>query len=696
MPKNIFIDVSREVEQSEVFKHMLEDVERFIPDDYEETVYILQKPMLVSKEKEYYAFGVTLIVQGSKIFFIDCNPDGSYDEEFKYYCEDFIDDINALITAQYSQYFNILKRKREWESYFVKIDNGGIDEYTFFNLNNIDSRKIKFLSQLIMGSIQEFKDFDLNILKEEELPALDAVKNKIVLFDLNQTKFVYKEDETKKTLTLQGLAGSGKTELLLHKIRKIFVEETDARIGVTCFNKVLAESLSTRIIDFFNTMKVSEQITYRRLFVAHSWGSEGFPNSGLYSRICQEYGIEFQRFSYDRKNSEVWQDAINHLNTLEKITPIFDYLFIDESQDFDKEFIELCEIVTEKRVYVAGDILQNIFSDESMLSYETTDYVLNKVYRTDPRTLLFSHVLGFGLLERPVVRWLEDKDWKMAGYHLENIKDNQFLISRKRVNRFEGSLDLKKVKAVEIIKTVDFEENQEAVLSVIDSIINNNPSVKATDIAIIYTYYSQKNTRAKARRLGGKIMKRYLWEYVLVPEEKRIHDENEITITNINNVKGLEFPFVIVIDNQGLNKINSQNTDIEIRKRNALYMALTRSFLTSYLIISPDTYKEENFTENLIKASKEIEFEAKIIVEKPSERDRIDKGLLYGLNSKEVITQEDLILKCIKDLNIPDDKKYDVLDIVLKNNAIKRGTMDQEAIKRIVVLALELIESWNI
>lgn len=692
MANNIFIDVSREAEQSEIFKRLLDKIESVITDDYEDTVYIIQRPMLVSKEKEYYNFGVTLIIQRSKIYFIDCNPDGGCEKDFKYYCEDFVDDINALITAQYSQYFSILKRKREWEPYFVKTENNILDDFEFFNLNNIDSRKIKILSTVIMGSIQGFNGFDLKTLEEEELPALEAVKSKIVLFDLNQTKFVYKEDDTKKVLTLQGLAGSGKTELLLHKIRKIFVEESDARIGVTCFNKVLAESLSTRIIDFFNTMKVSEQITNRRLFIAHSWGSEGIPNSGLYSRICQNYGIAFQRFSYGRKNSEVWQDAINHLKTLETITPIFDYLFIDESQDFDKEFIELCEMITEKRVYVAGDILQNIFSDESMLSYETTDYVLNKVYRTDPRTLLFSHVLGFGLLERPAVRWLEDKDWEMAGYSLEKIEGHKFALSRRKVNRFEGSLDLNKIKAIEIIDNTDPERDKEVVLGIIESIISDNPSVKATDIAIIYTYYSQLNTRKSARRLGGVIREKYSWEYVLVPEEKRIRDENEITITNINNVKGLEFPFVIVIDNQGLNKINSENTDSEIRKRNALYMALTRSFLTSYLIISSERYNEDNFVEKLKKASEEIEFDAKIIVEKPEIEDRVDKSLLYGLNSKEIITQEDIILKCMEELNLSDDKKYDVLDIVSKNQAIKKGTMEQTVIRSIIERALEFLE----
>ena len=36
----------------------------------------------------------------------------------------------------------------------------------------------------------------------------------------------------------------------------------------------------------------------------------------------------------------------------------FTYMFIDESQDFDENFFELCELVTEKNIYVAGGKLK--------------------------------------------------------------------------------------------------------------------------------------------------------------------------------------------------------------------------------------------------------------------------------------------------------------------------------------------------
>lgn len=70
-------------------------------------------------------------------------------------------------------------------------------------------------------------------------------------------------------------------------------------IAFTCHNVILADSLKKRVPEFFNFMKVEEQIQWeKRLWVMRSWGSYGNPNSGVYSYICNHYNIPFSRFSY--------------------------------------------------------------------------------------------------------------------------------------------------------------------------------------------------------------------------------------------------------------------------------------------------------------------------------------------------------------------------------------------------------------
>ena len=685
----IYLDIDQHIQESEAWKKLHERLKKDIPDEYDQTIYVFQKPMLVSADKDYYNFGIFLIIQDTSILVINCGENEKNLELFYDYCDDIIDDINSLVSEKYPQYYKLLGRKRNWSNLFKSYNYDEIEKISFFDITTkSESRKIQILSSLIIGSINAFDNFDNSILNKEKLTVLEAIKNKITLFDRDQTKFIYKELDNKKTVRLQGLAGSGKTELLLHKIRKKFVDDSEARIAVTCYNKVLADSLYSRIIDFFNTMKVTEQISTKRLFIGQSWGSKEYPNSGLYSKICSEYGINFRRYSYGIDTSEIWKEAINYLET-HKYAPIFDYLFIDEGQDFDDEYIKLCEMVTAKKVYIAGDILQNIFSKNSMINAGETDYVLNKVYRTDPRTILFSHVLGFGLLEDMAVRWLTDSEWELSGYDVSiEANPHQYRLKRKFIERFEGSKDLKIKSSVEIIN-VD-EHTAEGIVSIIRKLRQDYSDLSPKDLAIIFTHYSEKTTKDFAINLGRKIRREFGWDNVLVPREKRVQIDDEVTITNINNVKGLEFSFVIIIDNQGLSPITTDNATIEIRNRNALYMALTRSFVTSYLVVS-----NNNISSDYIMNLKEITVKLKtdganLTITKP--KSIIEEKLLYGLDSKLIRTQEDIIYECIKETDIDSKLKPDVYDIVLKNPEIRRGITDKTVIKQKVESAIAFLK----
>ncbi len=47
--------------------------------------------------------------------------------------------------------------------------------------------------------------------------------------------------------------------------------------------------------------------------------------------------------------------------------------------------------------------------DSKIVSEVNPDFLLNKCYRTDPKTLMFSHAIGMGLFEKPYLRWLTDQ-----------------------------------------------------------------------------------------------------------------------------------------------------------------------------------------------------------------------------------------------------------------------------------------------
>lgn len=180
---------------------------------------------------------------------------------------------------------------------------------------------------------------------------------------------IYKADETWNIILLRYFnpIGAHKSGLMgenPNKIKELYIDDDKSTIAFTCHNVILADSLKKRVPEFFNFMKVEEQIQWeKRLWVMRSWGSYGNPNSGVYSYICNHYNIPFSRFSYGNTFDSICKRALDELNQMEDFEACFDYILIDESQDFSEGFFKLCEKVTRKCVYVAGDIFQDIFKD---------------------------------------------------------------------------------------------------------------------------------------------------------------------------------------------------------------------------------------------------------------------------------------------------------------------------------------------
>ena len=101
---------------------------------------------------------------------------------------------------------------------------------------------------------------------------IKKIKNKIILYDGNQSSFIYQDVNPNKVIRIQGLAGTGKTELLIQKIREKYVNEKNSKIVYACYNQVLCEDMKKRIPALFDFMKVDEQIKINeRLWIMRAW-----------------------------------------------------------------------------------------------------------------------------------------------------------------------------------------------------------------------------------------------------------------------------------------------------------------------------------------------------------------------------------------------------------------------------------------
>ncbi|OQW67142.1 MAG: hypothetical protein BVN35_20680 [Proteobacteria bacterium ST_bin11] len=422
------------VEENGKNKEVIQQIEQYATSNPSEQIYIVTSPL---GEKYNYAYednALVILSPKHKVIFLDLNKD---EDDFDEYYEDFIEDLSSI--ADKFNYKEHIGRPREWKKEItiqVKL-NDEFDIESLFaqtRLENELKRKSELLISLLTGSINDIDKIGAEI--PETL--LEKVKKNIILFDGDQTRFIYKKFN-KKTISIQGLSGTGKTELLLHKLKELYTSSEDSKIFFTCHNIALANTLKDRIPNFFNFMKVEMQIEWgKRLLVNRAWGSERDKDSGLYAYICNFYNIPFLRYSYTTDYQKIFSLALEYIANInpDEFEYAFDYILIDERQDFPKVFFELCEKITRSNVFIAGDIFQDIFENAEEAELEV-DVILNRCYRTDPRTLMFSHAIGMGLFENKKYNWLTDEYWEAIGYKI-NREGANILLSREPIRRFEG------------------------------------------------------------------------------------------------------------------------------------------------------------------------------------------------------------------------------------------------------------------
>ncbi|MGM9847447.1 MAG: DEAD/DEAH box helicase [Muribaculaceae bacterium] len=620
-------------------------------------VYVLSGLLSQKEDEKINHNSYIVLTPKRKILFVNQNQSK---QDFEEFMEDVKDDV-AYISKKYDAEKTI-GRRRSWNDCFVDCEEKGSNfEKLYSQMLLIDDSKFRLVDIIISLFIGSINDASKLLLQEPD-SLLDKIKYKIQLFDTDQTRFIY-EDLEQQVIRIQGLAGTGKTELLLHKLKEIYINDKNSRIALTCHNKVLANSLSERVPKFFNAMKVETQIEWNeRVWCFNAWGRANTENSGLLKLICSYYDIPF--ISY--QSAQTFDNACKYVmkmlkenNSIKNYGFVLDYIFIDESQDFEDSFIDLCTIVAKKKVFVAGDVFQSIF-EERPVDKLHTDYLLSKCYRTDPKTLMFAQGLGMGLFEEKKLYWLDKEKWEICGYSVqEDIKHNTYTLTREPIRRFEDlSPDY---PSIVIDETQDFTK---AIIQHIKNLKIDYPSITAKDVCIILLD-NENYIYEFAPRLGDSIFQETGWNFVLAHETKYVGGDCFV-ITNRNNVKGLEFPFVFCVTNQITRDHNY---------RNAIYTMLSRSFLRSYLIIRKS--ETNGLTEEMRRGVEHIMNEKNIIVKIPSPEEireikhdfEINKNCRSLRERAEKMMKEKLIpeifferiIKSLNELNVnnPSDDKLE-------------------------------------
>lgn len=603
--------------------------------------YVLKKPLIEVKADYEDCDGYAIFIPKRKLFFINFDPADT--DSFDEFVDEFIEDI-GYISNKY-RYKGQIGRPKKWKDDLVYCceDGESIDLEEFLDLTEIDEESERRVSELLVslvtGSINDIDRVGTDVPEND----LDRIKRNILLFDGDQTRFVYQGFDQSQ-VRIQGLSGTGKTELLLHKLKELYVASSSSRIIMTCHNKILAENLRRRIPDFFNFMKVEQQIEWdKRLLCVNAWGSQSLPNSGAYTAICNHYGLPFYAFSsstnFEKACSLSLQVLKGKLGEIEG-DHVFDYMLIDESQDFSESFFELCRIATSGTVYIAGDIFQSIFDQMDEVGGKP-QFILSKCYRTAPATLMFAQALGMGFFEERKLNWLDKNDLQACGYIDEyDKKTGDLILRREPISRFEDMED--ETDSVELVRIDAPYQNNcgSEILRKIEEIRESFPNVSPDDIGVILVDRGDAPYKI-ADYLAVAIPREFGWE-VNKAYESRQKVADKIFVSNVNHVKGLEFPFVICA---------TSTLSTSFNHRNALYMAITRSFLKTYLMILDSTAYSSSISliENGLRS---ILDEGVLRVTPPpkDEQEEIKAKVRWHGTLK---TSEDLVREILVELKVP-------------------------------------------
>ena len=123
-------------------------------------------------------------------------------------------------------------------------------------------------------------------------------------------------------------------------------------------------------------------------------------------------------------------------------------------------------------------------------------------------------------------------------------------------------------------------------------------------------------------------------------------------VSNRNNVKGLEYPFVICLT-KGI-------TDNYVY-RNALYTMLTRSFLQTIFLVQEG---DNGITNGILNGYREIMREQKMTIQIPSDEDieRIDTRFNEAKRRRPL---KEIIREAIRELGVDDVQAKKMLEIAL-------------------------------
>ncbi len=433
--------------------------------------------------------------------------------------------------------------------------------------------------------------------------AIRILDRQIKTLDLEQEKVAIQIPPGPQRI--RGLAGTGKTVLLAMKVANIHRHYPNRKILFTFNTRSLYNQTRRLIEEFYRVHRANTEPDWNKIHVRHAWGS--WNRAGVYSDICGKNETGRLSFSSAKNKNPAlpFQACCEHALTL-KIEADYDYVIVDEAQDFPREFFQILYKLSREPhcIYWAYDELQSIarsslemprpedlfgsdFEGNPLVVFDGQDYpgniqkdfILNKSYRCPQEVLMLAHAIGLGLYNPSgCVQMLESKDsWSAIGYEVEGDAEwqtgDRVTLNHPEENSPNRIAEIYKGHQ-EIITVKDFQTRDEEFDWVACSIGKdvNEEGVKPEQIVVIIL------DALSNKKFATEIQKKLVQHDVASTIPGVIHDadsyaeEGRITISSVFRAKGNEAYIVYVVGFEEL-----YNYVEAIENRNRAFTAISRS-----------------------------------------------------------------------------------------------------------------------
>lgn len=400
---------------------------------------------------------------------------------------------------------------------------------------------------------------------------------------------------------IRGLAGTGKTIVLAMKAALIHLENPDATILYTFNTKSLYTYIKRLITRFYRQQQDSDP-DWSKIHVLHAWGGSSL--EGVYFQTCRQNNVPSLSYNDAKSMSSdpfdfVCRDLLDRRDG--KLEKVYDYVLMDEAQDFKPSFYQICRQIVHNDCIVWGyDELQNILNVKIQSTVDTfkndkygysgidlanlqsqypdidNDIVLPKSYRSPKEVLVLAHAIGFGIYNSTIIQMLENKEhWVDLGYEVlegECREGDKMVIKRPEEN---SPLTISaKQKPEELIRCHVASDMDDEVKWVCESIKENINQDKLNPEDILVVCIDDKAVRRYFNKISDYLKDINIKSNNVLTDiyKTEFFIEGCVTLSTVYKAKGNEAALVYVI---GVDTFCDQK-DSRIA-RNKLFTAFTRS-----------------------------------------------------------------------------------------------------------------------